>query len=169
MPISEYLRTLRVALGTRLLLVPSVTGLVFDAEGRLLLARHASEGRWVAPGGAVEPDEAPQDAVVREVWEETGLRVEPVSLAGVFGGPEFRVRYENGDEVAYVMAVYECRVLGGALREDGEEILELRFVAPADLPALPLSPWARRLLPTLLAGRGRPWIPPVTWRPGGEA
>jgi 8-oxo-dGTP pyrophosphatase MutT (NUDIX family) len=69
----------------------------------------------------IDPDEAPQDAVVREVWEETGLRVEPTRLCGVFGGPEFRVTYENGDESHYVMAVFECRRIGGDAATDGDE------------------------------------------------
>src|SRR5262245_64452297 len=95
MPISEYLRNLRAKVGPALLVVPSATGLVYDTDGRVLLVRHSNAGVWVAPGGAVDPDETPQDAVVREVWEETGLRVEPVALSGVFGGPEFHVRYAN--------------------------------------------------------------------------
>ena len=125
MPISDYLRTLRARVGTSLLVVPSVTGLVFDDDGRVLLVRHANGGVWLLPGGAVDPDEAPQDAVVREVWEETGLHVEPIALCAVLGGPEFRVRYENGDETSYVMALFECRRLGGVLqlsqRQQGHE------------------------------------------------
>src|SRR5229473_7334772 len=134
MPISEYLRSLRSQVGSALLLVPSVTGLVFDRDdGRVLLVRHSNGGVWVAPGGAIDLDEAPQDAVVREVWEETGLRVEPIRLCGVFGGPECHVKYANGDEVAYVMAVFECRRLGGELRADQEETLEARYFAASEL------------------------------------
>jgi len=147
------------------LVVPSVTGLVFDEARRVLLVRHENGNVWVAPGGAIDPDEAPQDAVVREVWEETGLHVAPTSLCGVFGGPEFRVRYANGDETDYVMAVFECCRLGGELRPDGEETLEVRYYAAAELITLPLAPWARVLLPALLSRPDSRWIPPVTWQP----
>jgi len=44
------------------------------AEGRVLLHWHAKLGRWLPPGGHVEPDELPDDAARREVWEETGVR-----------------------------------------------------------------------------------------------
>ena len=44
MPISEYVRNLRSRVGSSLLLVPSVTGLVFDDRGRVLLARHSNGG-----------------------------------------------------------------------------------------------------------------------------
>ena len=169
MPISEYVRNLRSWVGSILLHVPCATGLVFDETKRVLLVRHSNGGVWVAPGGAIDPDESPQDAVVREVWEETGLWVEPTRLCGVFGGPEFRVTYTNGDEVSYVMAVYECRRVGGTLRPDRDEVLEARFVAAQELQTLTLSPWARAILPPLMNGPDRGWIPPVTWRPPVEA
>jgi 8-oxo-dGTP pyrophosphatase MutT (NUDIX family) len=158
MPISDYLRGIRKKVGHDLLLVPSVTGLIFDDDGRVLLAKHSNGGVWVAPGGAIDPDERPADAVVREVYEETGLHVEPVGLRGVFGGPEFRVRYENGDESAYVMAVFECRRLGGDLRPDGVEVFEARYFDAAELAGLDLPPWARLILPSLVTNRGKVWV-----------
>ena len=165
MPMSPYMKELRSRVGTRLLLMPSVTGLVFDSQDRVLLVRHSNGNVWVAPGGAIDPDEAPQDAVVRELWEETGLSVEPVRLCGVFGGPEFLVRYENGDQVGYVMAVYECRVTGGTLRADGDETLEARYVGAAALASLKLADWAAVVLPPLMMDRSeKAWIPPVKWK-----
>lgn len=164
MPISEYLRKLREHVGTTLVLMPAVSAFVFDDAGRVLLARHATGGVWGTPGGAIDPDESPQDAVVREAWEELGLHVEPVQCLGSFGGPDFRVVYENGDVVSYVITAYECRVLGGTLRPDGEEVLEARWFAVDQLASLTLSRWAQVVLPELLARRTG-WVPPVTWRP----
>lgn len=63
------------------------------------------------------------------------------------------------------MAVFECRALRGELRPDGVETLEARWVAADELPQLPLSRWARALLPTLVRNRGRGWIEPVRWLP----
>src|SRR5712691_11418981 len=165
MPMSEYVRRVRAKMGNEFLLMPSVTALVFDADRRVLLVRPSRRDNvWVAPGGAVDPDEAPQDALVREVWEETGLLVEPTLLRGVFGGPEFRVWYANGDEVAYVMAIYECRTVGGELKADQEEIAEARFFSLGDLASVTLSRWARLVVPDLMRNRGSQ-IPPVSWRP----
>src|SRR5258706_1743309 len=124
MPMSDYVRRVRAKMGNEFLLMRSVTALVFNGQGRVLLVRPSRrENVWVAPGGAVDPDEQPQDAVVREVWEETGLLVEPMELRGVFGGPEYRVWYANGDEVGYMMAAHEYRVTGGALKAYGHRIL----------------------------------------------
>lgn len=165
---SEYVRRVRAKMGNEFLLMPSVTALVFDEERRVLLVRPTRRDTvWVAPGGAVDPDEAPQDAVVREVWEETGLLVEPTELRGVFGGPEYRVWYANGDEVGYMMAVYECRATGGELRADGEEIVEARYFSLSELPTITLSRWARVIVPHMTEHRG-PWLPAVNWRPGNH-
>ena len=168
MPISDYLRGLRAKVGTDLLHVPSVTALIFDDQGRVLLVRHSNGGVWVTPGGAVDPDEAPQDAIVREVWEETGLSVEPVHLCGVYGGPEFRVQYANGDVVSYVIAAFECRLIGGDLRVDDDEVTEARWVAREDFGTLRLSAWAEVALPKLVRGNRQTWIPTVRWRPPAE-
>jgi ADP-ribose pyrophosphatase YjhB (NUDIX family) len=62
----------------------SATGIVFDHDGRVLVIRRADDGSWVPPGGMVELDEAPADAVAREVAEETGVRVAAVELSGVY-------------------------------------------------------------------------------------
>src|SRR3954467_3624108 len=165
MPMSDYVRRVRAKMGNEFLLMPSVTALVFDEQRRVLLVRPVHRDNvWVAPGGSVDPDEQPQDAVVREVWEETGLLVEPTELRGVFGGPEYRVWYANGDEVGYVMAVYECRAIGGELKPDQEEIAEARFFSAAELGDVTLSRWARLVVPELMRTRGAA-VPAVTWRP----
>jgi 8-oxo-dGTP diphosphatase len=65
--------------------VPAVGAVVRDDHDRLLLVRRGQEpglGRWSLPGGRVEPGESARDAVVREVDEETGLRVVVTGLAG---------------------------------------------------------------------------------------
>lgn len=57
---------------------------VRDVSGRVLLGRRSgtafADGLWNLPGGAVESGEALQGAVIREAWEEVGLRVDPAAL-----------------------------------------------------------------------------------------
>jgi 8-oxo-dGTP pyrophosphatase MutT (NUDIX family) len=141
--ISEYVRQLRGAIGNRLLLMPSVSVLVLDDRERLLLVRHADSGLWGLVGGAIEVDERPDEAAVRETQEETGLDVELTHLVTALAGPGFRVTYQNGDETAYVTIVYEARVTGGVLRADGEEVLELGWFARSRLATIELGPIAR--------------------------
>jgi 8-oxo-dGTP diphosphatase len=91
--------------------IPCVGALVHDERGRLLLVRRAhppAQGTWSLPGGRVEPGEDDAAAVVREVAEETGLRVEPGPVAGV-------VERDSPDGGVYVITDLVCRVVGGTL------------------------------------------------------
>jgi 8-oxo-dGTP pyrophosphatase MutT (NUDIX family) len=166
MPISEYIRRLRKRIGTDLLLVPSVTVLLFDDEGRILLVRNADVNHWVAPGGAIDPFELPAEAAAREMWEETGLWVEPCRILGVYGGgPEYHVTYGNGDQVLYVMTVFEARLLSGEPHPDGVETSEVAFFSSADLDHVDVAPWVRSVLMAARADRKRASFEPSTWRP----
>jgi 8-oxo-dGTP diphosphatase len=166
--ISPYVRGLRARVGSLRLLLPSVAALVLDGAGRLLLVRQADDGVWSLPGGVVEPDEAPADAVVRETWEETGLAVEPVRLAAVHGGPEFVVRYPNGDETQYVIVVFACEVRGGAPRADGDETTDVAFFSAEEVRALPLAPWLAGVIGGYFDPAGSPPFAPPQCRPTVE-
>ena len=163
---SPYVRELRARMGSARLLLPSVTALVFDDAGRLLLVRQRDGEVWSTPGGAMELDEMPADALVREVWEETGLFVRPLRIAGVYGGSECVVRYANGDETQYVMTVFDCAVRGGTPRADGDETVEVRYVGAEEARALPLTPWLRHVIATFFERR-EGHFHPYRWRPPG--
>jgi ADP-ribose pyrophosphatase YjhB (NUDIX family) len=113
----------------------------------------------------VELGETPADAAVREMWEETGLHVELLALASVFGGSECFVRYANGDVTEYVVTGFTARVIGGTLRADGEETSACRYVEQSEARALPLSVWLRTLLPLVFATREGSVFQPASWRP----
>lgn len=81
----------------------SVTGIVLRDDGRILAIKRADDGRWVPPGGVLELDETPQDGVAREVYEETGLKVQPVRLSGVYKNMRLGV----------VTLAFVCEVTGG--------------------------------------------------------
>lgn len=167
MPMSDYMRGIREKVGTRLLEIPSVCILAFDEQDRVVLVRHVESGRWTTPGGAVEPHERPADAAVREMWEETGLHVELLRVIGVYGGPEFTTTYRNGDAVSFLMTVFLARPLGGALRPDGEETLEVRAFRRDELRGLAISAWAPRVIENAYDRRESPspWFDPPSWRP----
>ena len=97
-------------------LAPRVgVGAVVVDEGRVLLVRRGQEplkGQWSLPGGLLELGESLTAGVAREVFEETGLMVEPIELIELLDRihhVDERVRYH------YVIADYLCRVTGGTL------------------------------------------------------
>jgi 8-oxo-dGTP pyrophosphatase MutT (NUDIX family) len=118
------------ALGVR----PSVSAVIFDRRGRLLLQHRADGGQWGLPGGSVEIGESLKAAVVREVREETGLVVGIRRLVGLYSDPALQVvRYPDGNVWHYVNVCFECAVRGGVLTTC-DETLALGYFAPGRLP-----------------------------------
>ncbi|MHB8499286.1 MAG: NUDIX domain-containing protein [Acidimicrobiales bacterium] len=165
--ISPHVRHLRDKVGHDLLLLPSTAVLPRDDTGRILLVRLIDSGNWATIGGAVEPGESPRDGAVREVAEEAGVTVELGAILGVFGGPEYRVTYPNGDESAYVVTAFDATVIGGVPRPDGDETSEVGWFHPDELPLDGMGALTRALVRDLrLAGApertGRPFLVLVT-------
>jgi 8-oxo-dGTP pyrophosphatase MutT (NUDIX family) len=168
MPISPHLSRLREAVGHSLLLLPAVTIVVFDDQGRVLLVQHTEGGTWLLPGGSIEPGERPADTAVREIWEETGLRVTLSHVIGIFGGPEFHTVYSNGDEVSYVTTVFEAQMVGGEPQPDGQETLDLAYFSPAELAelaGLAMPAWLRLVLDVALRRDERSHFQKPAWQP----
>lgn len=150
MPVSPYIESMRRRVGHDLLLLPSVSVLPIDEQGRVLLVRQTDSGNWATIGGMVEVDESPAEAAVREAREEAGVEVELLRLVAAMGGPEFRGQYPNGDEVAYVSSVYEARVVSGEPVHDGDETSAVGWFDRSAIGSLALNPLNRRLLSEVL-------------------
>lgn len=121
-------------------------------EGKVVLIRRGKEplrGRWVIPGGTVELGETLQDAVVREMQEETGLVVRPREVVLVFDRIH---RVDAVVEYHYVIVDYRCDYLSGELRA-GSDADEVALVGPDELDAFDLPPQARDLVLDVFAGR----------------
>jgi 8-oxo-dGTP pyrophosphatase MutT (NUDIX family) len=144
-------RRLREKIGNDFMLMPSVAALIRDDDGRILLVQHV-EGRWQFPGGAVDPGERPAEAMQRECLEEAGIAVEPIRIAGVFSGPEYRLTYSNGDEAGWVVTVFEARIAAGDPSPSDDETLAVGWFGPAEIAALELVPSMRETLRCLLSG-----------------
>ena len=100
----------------------SVAAAIIDDDGRFLAIRRTDNGRWEPPGGVLELDESIEEGLVREVAEETGLRVEPVALTGV---------YKNMKR-GIVALVFRCAIVGHTANTRGE-VDDIQWLAPEEL------------------------------------
>jgi 8-oxo-dGTP diphosphatase len=92
-------------------------GAIVVNEDKVLLIERGHDplkGEWSLPGGAVEVGEHLEDAVRREVLEETGLDVEPVSVVEIF--ERIMPDRDGRAEYHYVLVDYLCKLLGGELQ-----------------------------------------------------
>jgi ADP-ribose pyrophosphatase YjhB (NUDIX family) len=111
---------------------PTASALVVDDGGRVLLARRAGDpfrDLWDIPGGFLEEGEHPEDALRRELLEETGLEVEPTGYLGVWMD-----QYGDGlGAPATLNLVWTARVVGGEERPD-DDVAELAWFGRDELP-----------------------------------
>jgi mutator protein MutT len=128
-----YVSDLRAVVGCRPLILVAAGALILDEQGRLLLQRRADDGSWDLPGGALELGESVEEAVRREVREETGLEIGEMALFGVFSGPEMFHTYPNGDQAYFVCVVYLTEDVVGELKCSSEGSA-LRFFSLDEVP-----------------------------------
>jgi 8-oxo-dGTP diphosphatase len=115
-------------------LIPCVGAIITDDRGRLLLIKRGHEpdaGLWSLPGGRVEPGETDEQAVVREIHQETGLSVRCDRLVGSVQ------RAGLGGAVVDIRD-YAVTITGGELAA-GDDAADARWVSPADLAGLPVT------------------------------
>jgi 8-oxo-dGTP diphosphatase len=117
---------------------------VLSERGVLLSVRCDLRG-WELPGGSARPGESDEEAVRREVREETGLEVVVERRVG---------DYRRTGFAPHTARVHACRAVGGRLRPSAETPL-VRWFDPAALPST-LFPWYRRPLADALAVRPEP-------------
>ena len=87
---------------------------IFDESGtKVLLTKRADNGEWCLPGGLVEPGESVEETCIREVWEETELRVEITQLVGVYSDPNRLVEYPDGNRFQQISLFFAAKVVGG--------------------------------------------------------
>lgn len=103
-------------IGTLGKLTPACAAVIFDDERQsVLLIRRSDNGRWVLPGGAMDPGESAAECCAREVLEETGLVVRIGRLVGVYSSPHFIIEYSDGNRRQGIDLSFEAEPIGGEL------------------------------------------------------
>lgn len=122
--------------------IKSVAGAVFSKDRlSILLILRQDVPVWVLPGGAIDPGETPEEAVCREILEETGITVKMERLVG---------RYDPINRLAKPTHLYECTPLHGTPTPSAESPA-VSYFSLAELPQMP-PPYTEWITDALLPG-----------------
>lgn len=139
--------------------VPSVSVVTRDDQGRVLLIHKVDNDLWALPGGGHDIGEGITDSAVREVREETGLDVDIVRLVGTYTNPNHVMAYDDGEVRQQFSLCFEARVVGGTPREDGVETKAVQWVEPWKIEKLNMHPSMRlRVAHALDETRTEPYL-----------
>lgn len=141
--------------------VLGVGALIFNGDKVLLVERGKPPlvGYWSVPGGVVETGERLEDALVREVWEETGLNITADSIATVF--ERIMPDVSGGCEYHYVLIDFYCTVRDGELRP-GDDSTSVQWFDIDKLGDLTMTAGTRDVITTCCS---RPPTQPHVARP----
>ncbi|MBD0862302.1 NUDIX domain-containing protein [Gordonia sp. zg691] len=112
----------------------AVGAVIRDDGGRFLLVQRAHDpqaGRWTLPGGKVEPSETLEQAVIREIAEETGIRI-------VVGERVWSVDIPGGDGVVFEVHDFVATALSTDVTA-GDDAADAGWFSPAEMRDLPLT------------------------------
>ena len=125
-------------------------------DGRILMVRETSDGRWTLPGGWADVNQSARECVEREVREESGYTVRALKLAGVY---DYR---RQGHVPSHPYSIYKlffvCELTGGAA-QTSIETSEIGFFALDALPELSRGRANAAQIARMFAHRAEPALP----------
>lgn len=125
----EWLSTVGDGVGGYVTPKCAVAAVVGNEAGELLLTQRADSGIWLYPVGWADVGYSPSEVAVKEVYEETGIEVEPVSLIAVLDG--LRLGFAR---LPLYTLLFHCRMIGGELKGHPLETRQVGFYPRTALP-----------------------------------
>ena len=117
-------------------ILPAIAVIIFNENGDVLLQRRNDVDQWCILSGHVEFGETITEAVLREVFEETGAHASIVRFIGLYSAPDSQTYHYKERTVQYVTAYFEARFTDSFDPEfSNNETKELRFFSPGNIPA----------------------------------
>ena len=116
-------------------IVPAARAVLFNDDGRILLIRRGDNHMWALPAGGMEPGESVTECMEREVWEETGLKVESSTPFAVYSEPRFTA--PTRPEAQLLTVAYRVDDWSGELRRTTNETDDARWFTADELRKLP--------------------------------
>jgi ADP-ribose pyrophosphatase YjhB (NUDIX family) len=145
-------------IGKQAKLTVGCSALIFDDKReKILLTRRTDNGRWCLPGGAMDAGESLVEACVREVFEETGLKVRVLKLIGVYSNPNRIIEYNDGNRVQLVAHHFEVDAVSGELTLNNE-VSEFGYFTAEEIATLDVMEHHRDRITDSLEERAAPFI-----------
>ena len=127
----SYISEMRKYVGHSPVMATAAMCIIYDENKGILFEKRTDNGMWCVPGGAIELGESLEQALAREVKEETSLDIANAELFDV--AASVHMVYPNKDEVYYTDVVYIVKDYSGTLKPDAEST-ELRWFKMDELP-----------------------------------
>ena len=134
----SYISKLRKIVGKTPLIMPCVGAIIVNEKKQILLQKRKDNSTWALHGGAIEIDESIEEALLREVKEETGLILDSYEFFKIYSGKKMHHVYPNGDEVSLISIIYIVNSYHGKLTPQEEEVIELRYFSYDEIKKLNL-------------------------------
>lgn len=130
----SYCDDIRKMIGNSPLIIVRPSVAIINKTGEVLLYRY-TDGNWMIPGGILQLNESVEECIKRNVLLDIGLKLNTLSLVGVYSGSDFINRVEeSGDEYHSVAIGYLCTGYDGELTPDKNQSIEAQFFKIDQLP-----------------------------------
>jgi 8-oxo-dGTP pyrophosphatase MutT (NUDIX family) len=140
-----YYPILRAGVGQERIILPGGSAVIFNDAGQVLTVHETRLDHWDLPSGFADLGESSTATVVREVYEETGLRVEPTRVLGIYSEPPYsNIEITNGDKCQLVDLMLQCEIVEGEFNPQDDEVDAVRFMDINKLLAQPTTSAHRR-------------------------
>ncbi len=116
-------------------ILPAVAAAIFNNKGEILLQKRKDVNKWCIISGHVEFGETIEEAILREIEEETNMKAGIVRFIGVYSSPESQTYNYTDRDVQYVTSYFEATISDAIdLNYSNNETQELKFFKTNNIP-----------------------------------
>ena len=117
-------------------ILPAVAAAIFNDSGEILLQKRKDVNKWCIISGHVEFGETIENAILREIEEETNVKATIVRLIGVYSSPGSQTYFYRNKTVQYITSYFEAKLSEPIYPNfSNNETQELKFFNPENMPA----------------------------------
>jgi ADP-ribose pyrophosphatase YjhB (NUDIX family) len=138
-------------------IIPAVSAVILSDKKEILLQERVDNGKWSLPGGTIEPGETVEEAIIREVMEETGFIVTVKKLIGIYSDPNHVIMYEDGEIRQQFSICFLCEIVRGEIRTS-QESKRVEFISLDTLESINIHEAQMIRIRDSLCESGQPFL-----------